>query len=409
MVYTTNENEVISILMMLVLYATTYIYILSQIKLNLPKHILFFLAVALRIGFTITDTYFFSLPHSGMDSVMFENHANTLLNGSLSLSMYNYDNYPKFIYLIYLLIGRKPLVIRAINGCLSLITANLVYKSILKISGDRGKSSDGMLLFLLFPQSLIFSSIIMRESLIVFFATLSVWLFINYVYSKKMLDLFTSLLCLLLGSLFHSGIILIAAAYFFFILIEKNKTKNNISIKKAVIIMTMVILSIWVLSNSDIFLRKFHFITSLESIIDRINYTNTIQVGSGYLNNYTINSFGDLILYVPLKIVYFLFSPMIWDIRGLQDLIAILFDSVFYLVLTINVIAAFFGKCLNKRERLLIKALIFACVLVIGAYSMGTIAAGTAIRHRYKVLSFLIIITFTQSCGIIRSFFFDRK
>jgi hypothetical protein len=162
-------------------------------------------------------------------------------------------------------------------------------------------------------------------------------------------------------------------------------------------------------TNYTIYQGKFLVSCGFLSYSVAPNYTNTIQVGSGYLNNYTINSFGDLILYVPLKIVYFLFSPMIWDIRGLQDLIAILFDSVFYLVLTINVIAAFFGKCLNKRERLLIKALIFACVLVIGAYSMGTIAAGTAIRHRYKVLSFLIIITFTQSCGIIRSFFFDRK
>jgi len=266
-----------------------------------------------------------------------------------------------------------------------------------------------MLLFLLFPQSLIFSSIILRESFIVFFATLSVWLFINYVYSKKMCCLYISFVSLLLGSLFHSGIILIAAAYFLFVFIDKNKTKVKINIKKDIMIVSVVILLICIISNSDIFLRKFNFITSLESIINRINYMNTLQVGSGYLNNYTINSFNDLILYVPFKILYFLFSPMIWDIRGLQDVIAILFDSVFYLVLISKVIKAFFGKYLDNKEGLLIKTLVIVIVLVIGAYSMGTIAAGTAIRHRYKVLSFLLIIIFTQKSSMSHPSFYTRK
>jgi len=100
---------------------------------------------------------------------------------------------------------------------------------------------------------------------------------------------------------------------------------------------------------------------------------------------------------------------MIWDIRGIQDLIAFIFDSLFYLLLIPYAIAAFFGKNQDKREKLLLRTLIIACVLVIGVYAMGTIAAGTAIRHRYKVLSILIIITFTQGSRIIGSFFVNRR
>ena len=130
---------------------------------------------------------------------------------------------------------------------------------------------------------------------------------------------------------------------------------------------------------------------------------NTLQAGSGYLNNFSINTIIDLIIYVPFKIIYFLFSPMIWDIRGAQDIIAFLFDVVFYMILISIIIKAFFYKGFARKNDIIIKILIIATVLVIGAYSMGTIAAGTAIRHRYKVLSLLLIVVFSQRSTKITS------
>jgi 4-amino-4-deoxy-L-arabinose transferase-like glycosyltransferase len=390
-VYTNDMNELISVLMMVIIYSLICIYILRRTKMSLFMHLLFFISVALRVSLTMIDTYFFYLPHSGADSVKFELQAYNLLIGYLDINEYNFDNYPKLIYYIYLLIGRKPLFIRAINGCLSLITGLLVYKSIFKITDDNKKSSWGMLFFLLFPQSMIFSSIILRESLIVFFATFSVWSFIEYTYNNKTSNLYLSFISLLIGSLFHCGIILIAIAYLLFIFIEKRN-----STKKIILLLSVVVILLLVIINKDIFLRKFSIISSLEDFYNWLNYVNTLQAGSGYLNNFSINTIIDLIIYVPFKIIYFLFSPMIWDIRGLQDIIAILFDVVFYMILISIVTKAFFYKGIARKNDIIIKILIIATVLVIGAYSMGTIAAGTAIRHRYKVLSLLLIIVFSQ-------------
>ena len=181
-----TKAEILSIIIIIIiLYSLVYIFIISKLKINKTTNLFILIAIILRIILTITDTYFLELPNSGRDSVTFEFHAYQLLQGNLSLKSYAFDNYPKVIYLIYLIIGRKPIIIRVINGILSMLTGLIIYKSIYLITRSNKKSSIGMLIFLLFPQSQIFSSVILRESFIVFFSTLSIYFFIKYTIEKN--------------------------------------------------------------------------------------------------------------------------------------------------------------------------------------------------------------------------------
>jgi len=83
---------------------------------------------------------------------------------------------------------------------------------------------------------------------------------------------------------------------------------------------------------------------------------------------------------------------MAWDIRGIQDIIAITLDAIFYIACVPKVILSLKILKGKTKKNLLLKTLIYSFVLVVGVYAMGTIASGTAIRHRYKTLSLIIII-----------------
>lgn len=397
MLYTGDVNEIVSILIMFVLYICVYLWLVKELKIDQRTNLLVVTAILLRIFLTIMDSYFTYLPHSGVDSVTFELHAARLLDGTYSLGAYTFDNYPKFVYLIYSFIGRKPLVIRAINGSLSLITGVFVSKSVYLLTRNRERASLGMIVFLLFPQSLVFSSIILRESLIVFLSTLSTYFFLRYAQRSRIMDLLLSFVPVIMASTLHAGIIFIAVSYLYY-LIKHGREHYARRFTRIVSLVLSAGLVIVVISLPNVFLRKFGFLSSPEALLARLNQANIygvdVNVGSHYLASFRLDSFGDLIIYAPLKVVYFLFSPMPWDIRGIHDVIAFLFDSLFYII----AVPKIFGDSLSldlHSDKHVFGTLLLSFVLLTGVYAMGTIASGTAVRHRYKGLSLLIMLWVT--------------
>jgi len=395
MLYTNDYNEVVSIIIMLILYLLVYLFMISKIKISKKINMFILIAIILRITLTITDVYFFPLPYSGGDSVTFEFHAYQLLQGNISLKSYTFDNYPKLIYFVYLVIGRKPIVIRAINGVLSMLTGALIYKSINLAVKNIKKASIGMLIFLLFPNSLAFSSVILRESSIAFFSTLSIYYFIKYVQDNKVTDILKSYVFILAGSLLHAGIIFISIPYVYYILKVKTKDLSD-KMKKGIIYIALILIVFIIFGFPEIFLGKLSFLKSPKILFDKLNGANMYgvseNIGSAYLVSFRIYSFKDLILYLPLKVFYFLFSPMFWNIRGILDIGAVILDSVFYIVFILKIFLLI--KKLKKKGKkdLLLTTLMYSLILVMVVYAMGTIASGTAIRHRYKLLSLIIII-----------------
>lgn len=144
-------------------------------------------SILIRITVSILNFYYIKdfLPHSGADSVSFERVGYYLLIGLFDITSYSWDKYPIFIYLIYSVVGREPFIIIGINGVLAILSSFFLYKIILMVTGDNKKALLGMGIFLFFPHNIIFSSVILRESLIVFFVSFSLYLFIMYTQQKK--------------------------------------------------------------------------------------------------------------------------------------------------------------------------------------------------------------------------------
>jgi len=128
------------------------------------------------------------------------------------------------------------------------------------------------------------------------------------------------------------------------------------------------------------------------------------EAGSAYLTWMPLHSWSEFILYTPLRIFYFMFSPLIMDWRGWKDAITFFFDSMIHLCCILYCIQGmgFLKKDFLKHPRE-VRTTIGCGVMIILCSSFvfcwGTISAGTAIRHRVVLYGVeAIMIGVKKSC-----------
>lgn len=143
----------------------------------------------------------------------------------------------------------------------------------------------------------------------------------------------------------------------------------------------------------------------VEAIITANNYTSLKQAGSGYLKNITTTSLAQIVMYLPLFIFYFLYSPTPDMIRGVIDIISFALNSSIYIYIYLTIYGYYIyrkiKKRLNKKERMIIKCLFISVFFTVAVFSIGTRNAGTALRHRDKIVPILIVIF-----GIVQNRYF---
>ena len=88
---------------------------------------------------------------------------------------------------------------------------------------------------------------------------------------------------------------------------------------------------------------------------------------------------------------YFLFSPVPWEWRGFKDILAFFIDSIWYVMLCWGIY-----KSKPNAFYMVKKGLVISLLAVVFIFGLGVSNAGTAMRHRAKLLSF-IVVTFCIS------------
>ena len=356
----------------------------------------FYIAFFIQLIILIIDNYVVDFPlinvdarvHEAMGWFSYENRVN------IGRGNYNY----LVINPIYKLIRVRAAVIFGAINILAHILINLnLYEifGILKI--EKKLKRFLMLIVILFPISLVMRAGLLREAIIMLFVSYSLKAFIEYVFYKYSFCIVKMFLYLAISSLFHSGIIFLMMGYFIYLI---SGGKNQKFLQWSVLLIAVIGFILF----KDQFLEKVG-----AGDIDRILlYNNSAELksaGSVYLENITTNSLGQIVIYLPLFMFYFLYSPTPEMIRGILDIITLLLNSSIYIYITIVGMITYknIKFDLSKREKQIIKALLFSAVFTIAVFSVGTRNAGTAMRHRDKVLPFLIVLF-----AIIRNKYYMR-
>jgi predicted membrane channel-forming protein YqfA (hemolysin III family) len=95
-----------------------------------------------------------------------------------------------------------------------------------------------------------------------------------------------------------------------------------------------------------------------------------------------------ILVWVPLKVLYFLGGPFPWSDRSVTDVYGSL-HGVLFLAMTWYLL-----RQVRRRYHPLDAKLLFALAVVIFVYAMGSSNYGTAIRHREKFLGIFCLLVF---------------
>jgi len=354
--------------------------------------ILGFLFRLFLLYFDIFGRRIFVLPQSGGDAVSF-------YYGAISYARYGgwtRGLFPKIMGLLFRVIGINRLYAQYLLMLLSIVSlVYLAYAMNELLISDRVKKRVFQIVCLL-PHFAIVSSIFMRESIITMFLSISIYHFACWIRRKNILHFVFAAALLLPASAFHSGSIAVLVGYIVVLMLYDNhREKVHANIRGILLAVILLLGSAFLLSrNEEVFLGKFEDVESLEDVANMRDQGDSAY--AQYVGN--SNNIFSLILFTPLRMFYFLFSPLPWQWRGIKDIIMFFFSSLYYLTVCWSVFRVY------RRKRVPNRGVVFALMLVAMAtvfvFGWGVSNTGTAARHRDKLATMFALLWATSIDGL---------
>ena len=349
-------------------------------------------ALVLRLGIALFHVYIAPLPYSQRDALAFEqigwNFAQSLQEG-LPIELPTYGGfYSAFIGFIYYIFGRSSFLIQIINVFVGMLIVFNIYRIGSFLWGERfGQRAAWISTF--FPTLILYAAIILRETFILYFLTLSLYYLLKWHDKGEIKFFIFSSLLILFGGILHNALTLGLLVHGYLILkrwfkecILRRHAKCCIRVTASGLLILVIVGG--VLMTGVGLHQKFGNISTLDDI--RNHQVHAARDRAIYLENLSLTKPIDIIWQLPIRIIYFLFTPFPWMASSLIDFIGIA-DVTFYMVLIIRA-----WKRHNNRfyaRKVLPLTLMFLVLLVI--FAMGCSNYGTALRHRVKIVPMLII------------------
>jgi 4-amino-4-deoxy-L-arabinose transferase-like glycosyltransferase len=242
--------------------------------------------------------------------------------------------------------------------------------------------------YTLCPSSIIFSSLMLRESYQLLFINLLFFSFLKIVIEKDLKYLLLLTICLLSLSYLHKTFIIFSLIFTFilFLIILKKKIKKLLRLNYFTTLFGAFILSLILINHYN-----FHIDTLLYKSIS--NHVNNLTISrTSYQNDdLIILNIQDFFLYLFKSFYNYYFQPTISHIENYFDFLLFFenfFRIIFLLMSLINII-----KIKIKNYKYLITIFIFYCLIEI-IWALGTNNYGTAVRHHMPQMGLLLLTAF---------------
>jgi len=385
------DHEVVSLIIVLINSLIVIFYLSMRIK-EKGYYILITIGYILRLIVLFLDIYgrgYFYIPHSGSDTEGFFAQG-ILISNDLSLfDKTNMGAYANLLGLFFYLFGDQRILAQYLNTLLGLGIIVIVYRILQQIEIENRTKKMVLCIIIFFPQAIIFSGILLRENLVSFGLIMMTYYLIKWYKKRGNGNIVFSILFFGIAVYFHSGVVVgfipLAFMYTFY---RHEHNSFKIDLRSILMLCLFIFVGVFLsVKYGDVIFNKFGN-TDITSDDFYKGMSSDVDAGSRYLNGLTYNSFYDILLYSPLKMFYFLFSPIPLNWRGFMDIITFLLDSCVYLVISVNLYK--YRKLLRTDKPLFI-ILIFLLLLIVFTFAFGTVAAGTAVRHRNKIMAVLLV------------------
>lgn len=355
-------------------------------KLNIKLFLLIIIQWLIYLTALITHKYFIELPGSGNDDVRFEklaigyyNHLALNMNVNVFQSSTAYSKLLSFVYFL-----GKPFEILPglINITVHTICVILLYKIVVNVFGNEKVAIISSYLFVLYPLTLINTVITLREIYVILFVLIFTLAILKYHDSKRILYLFISILAIVLGSIFHVGMVgLLAVLGVYFCLFSK----QNFLFKSIVVIVSLLALLLFITKTDN---------TKIQNSIGTGETMEVNEMAGSRADYISPAERGGLSTKVKQE-VFFAFKPFPWEVRTASDMIG--FINILLIVISFILGIKIYRK--TKNQKVLIILIIVALSFMV--FALGTYNYGSALRHRDKT-SLLLIMFICQ-------YYFGRK
>jgi len=291
------------------------------------------------------------------------------------------DSIAPFVYLsgfVYYIFGNNIIFGKLLNLLFHIISVFLVYK-ITELLFEKRTAIISLFMFLLMPSINIWSLFFLRESMIIMMLLLSLFFIIKFYKTNNfvffIISLFFSYIYYVMRE--HIGILLVLIVIFLFL----------IKIKKLYSSVILFLVFVVLLINYSII-----YDYSPNYIIDSIIHERNLVAGEGgtsrFLEDYKTNDVIDLLLYLPLGIIYFLFAPFPWNVNSTMMMFYFIDSLVFYLLFPFMIYGIY--SALKTKDGLLYCILIFMFLVAI-FYALIEVNVGNLARHKIQFTSIAII------------------
>ena len=361
-------------------FTMAFIYDTEQLGkysyLKTPLRISYYFRLFL-LFFDLYGQWVFILPNSGQDAEVFYKWAeNYMKYGGNTRTVF-----PKVIGFVMRYVGQSRLYMQFLVMLCSIITICVFALLLDDLDIAYNVKYRAVAIVGMLPNYAILSSVFLRESMVTMFLTLSIAAFIQWFKGYSFGWYALAVLLDLIAAVFHSGTAGLILGYLIILLLYDRKWRRfSINIVNMIPVLIMALIITYLYFNyAEAFFTEF---AGIETISDIAN-TST-DGGSSYAvyvgNSESISSM--LIFSLP-RIVYFLFSPFPWQWRGIKDILAFMFSSVFYMW---SIKDAVYCLRYGKKNKTLIIALMILLLSVVFVFAWGVSNTGTATRHREKMV-----------------------
>lgn len=278
-------------------------------------------------------------------------------------------------------LGNSRLYLQFLLMLCSLVSVIFADKIMVTIGLNHRRRKMALYVLAFLPNFAILSSIYLREPVVTMFITISLFFFVKWWKGSHEIYFWVAFLFVFAGSSFHSGAIGVAIGYILARVIY-NRKSQSIRITLGTIISAVSVLFIFAYlynNYAELFFGKMLNIQSIEDI-SRENLVGGSSYAA-YAGN--SSSISNMIIYTPIRMIMFQFSPFIWQIRGLSDIIALLFDSLFFMYVVYETVV-YIRKTDHVNKSLVIILFIVALSTTF-IFGWGVTNTGTALRHRNKM------------------------
>lgn len=356
-----------------------------------PLFLVFVTAFIVRLGLMFVDLELFRLPpHSGDDTEAFHLEGLQIYLDPMMFNEVVRGSYSKFLGVFYLLFGPERILAQYFNVILGVVSIVILAKTLKLLKLPTPLIFFSTVIFAFFPQGLLLSPILLRDQLVTLGIVYTLYYMVRWTVDKSVASLALAYTAYFISTIFHSGLaigIVVLLVYFSFYNHATGRMDFEAS-KVQRLVMQVLIVGFIVYSFQDVLFAKFTHVSENGQLFSGMSYD---RGGSAYLNGLIVTGPLDMILYSPLRMIYFLFSPFPWQWSSVMNIAIFFLDAAFYLVL--------FGLTIRNfrylKQHPYAGVLFFMLILfIVNAliFGLGTGNVGTAIRHRYKLFPMLLIV-----------------